>query len=87
MSAYCPETMKQVSALQSSFQKVNRILLQSPSERDSRLRWPMDGPKEIVDEMMEALRYTSAVTGLSFVANLPEELQAIYDQPSVQRSL
>jgi hypothetical protein len=33
--------------------------------------------EEIVDELMEALRYTSAVTGPAFVSNLPEEVKAI----------
>lgn len=60
---YCPEIMKQVSALQASLEKVNRILLQNHLET-----CVLDAVKEgrsgqIVDELMESLKYTTAVTG------------------------
>lgn len=60
---YCPDIMKQVSALQGSLERVNRVLLQNHLEtcvahavRDGRT-------EEIVDELMETMRYTAAVTG------------------------
>jgi len=73
---YCPDVMKQVSALQSSLEKVNRILLQNHIETCVPAAVAAGRSEEIVDELMEALRYTSAVTGPSLYANLPEEVQA-----------
>ncbi|MCA1735611.1 MAG: metal-sensitive transcriptional regulator [Actinobacteria bacterium] len=74
---YCPDIMKQVSALQSSLEKVNRVLLQNHIETCVPVAVADGRAEEIVDELMEALRYTSAVTGPSFVSNLPEEVKAI----------
>lgn len=73
---YCPDIMKQVSALQSSLEKVNRVLLQNHIETCVPVAVADGRAEEIVDELMEALRYTSAVTGPSFVSNLPEEVKA-----------
>ncbi|MCH7668499.1 MAG: metal-sensitive transcriptional regulator [Acidobacteria bacterium] len=60
---YCPDVMKQVSAVQGSLEKVNRVLLQNHVEtcvmdavRENRV-------EQIVDELMETLRYTPGVTG------------------------
>ena len=72
---YCPEVMKQVSALQSSLERVNRILLQNHIETCVPVAVADGRGEEMVDELMEALRYTSAVTGPSF-ANLSEEVKA-----------
>ena len=60
---YCADVMKQVSALQGSLEKVNRVLLQNHLET-----CVMEAVKEgrseaIVDELMETIRYTAAVTG------------------------
>jgi DNA-binding FrmR family transcriptional regulator len=74
---YCPDIMKQVSALQSSLEKVNRVLLQNHIETCVPVAVADGRAEEIVDELMEALRYTSAVTGPAFVSNLPEEVKAI----------
>jgi len=74
---YCPDIMKQVSALQSSLEKVNRILLQNHIETCVPEAVAGGRAEEIVDELMEALRYTSAVTGPSFVASQPEEVKAV----------
>lgn len=60
---YCPDIMKQVSALQSSLERVNRILLQNHMETCV-LEAVADGRSEqIVDELMETLKYTPAITG------------------------
>jgi DNA-binding FrmR family transcriptional regulator len=60
---YCVDVMKQISALQSSLERVNRVLLQGHLEtcvvdaiKDGR-------GQEIVEELMETLKYTEAVTG------------------------
>ena len=73
---YCPEVMKQVSALQASLEKVNRILLQNHIETCVPVAVAGGRSEEIVDELMEALRYTSAVTGPSLTSNPPEEVKA-----------
>ena len=61
--AYCPEVMKQLSAVQGSLARVSRLVLRNHLEtcvteamRDGR-------GAEIVDELMEALRYEPSVTG------------------------
>ncbi len=60
---YCPDIMKQVSALQGSLEGVNRVLLENHVET-----CVMHGVKEgrtaeIVDELLETIRYTPAITG------------------------
>lgn len=60
---YCPDIMKQVSALQGSLEKVNRVLLANHVETCV-LHAVEDGRTDlIVDELMETLRYTPALTG------------------------
>ena len=60
---YCPQVMKQVSALQSSLERVNRVLLQNHLETCVP-RAVSDGRSdEIVHELLETLKYTAAVTG------------------------
>ena len=60
---YCPEVMKQVSALQGSLEKVNRILLQNHIETCVMHAVQEGRSEEIVDELLESLRYTNKVTG------------------------
>ena len=60
---YCPEIMKQVSALQSSLERVNRILLQNHLETCVPRAMEENRGLEIVEELMETLKYTAAVTG------------------------
>jgi DNA-binding FrmR family transcriptional regulator len=60
---YCPDIMKQVSAVQGSLEKVNRVLLQNHVETCV-LDAVAEGRSEhIVDELLETLKYTQAVTG------------------------
>ena len=60
---YCPDIMKQVSALEGSLEKVNRVLLQNHVEKCV-MHAVEDGRSgQIVDELMETLRYTPSVTG------------------------
>ena len=60
---YCPDIMKQVSALEGSLEKVNRVLLQNHVETCV-MHAVEDGRSgQIVDELMETLRYTPSVTG------------------------
>jgi DNA-binding FrmR family transcriptional regulator len=70
---YCPQVLKQVSALQASLERCNRILLQNHLETCVP-RAIADGRSEqIVDELMESLKYTAAVTGPAH--SLPEEVE------------
>lgn len=60
---YCPEIMKQVSAVQGSLEKTNRILLQNHLETCVIHAVAEGRTGEIVDELMETLKYTPVVTG------------------------
>ncbi len=60
---YCPDIMKQVSALQGSLERVNRVLLQNHLETCVTHAIAEGRTAEIVDELMETMRYTAAVTG------------------------
>ena len=60
---YCPEVMKQVSALQASLERVNRILLQNHLETCVPTAIAEDRGEAIVAELLETLKYTAAVTG------------------------
>ena len=60
---YCPQIMKQVSALQGSLERVNRILLQNHLETCVPRAIREDRADEVVEELLESLKYTAAVTG------------------------
>lgn len=60
---YCPDIMKQVSALQGSLEKVNRVLLENHVETCVLHAVEEGRTSEIVDELMETLRYTPTLTG------------------------
>ena len=60
---YCPDIMKQVSALQGSLEKVNRVLLQNHVETCVLHAVEEGRSGQVVDELLETLRYTPAVTG------------------------
>jgi DNA-binding FrmR family transcriptional regulator len=60
---YCPQILKQVSALQGSLERVNRVLLQNHLETCVPQAVSEGRAEEIIEELLEALRYTAAVTG------------------------
>jgi DNA-binding FrmR family transcriptional regulator len=60
---YCPDIMKQVSAVQGSLEGVNRILLQNHVETCVLHHVQSGHSEQVVDELMETLRYTPGVTG------------------------
>ena len=62
---YCPDTMKQVSALQGSLERVNRVLLQNHLETCVQHAIAEGRTPQIVDELMETMKYTAAITGPS----------------------
>ena len=62
---YCPKVMKQVSAMQGALEKVNRVLLQNHLETCVPQAIEEGRSEMVVEELMETLRYTAAVTGPS----------------------
>ncbi len=60
---YCPQVMKQVSALQGSLERVNRVLLQNHLETCVPRAIAEKRGDEIVEELLESLKYTAAITG------------------------
>lgn len=60
---YCPEVMKQISALQASLEKANRIMLQNHLETCVITAVAEGRTEQIVDELMETMKYTAALTG------------------------
>ena len=60
---YCPEIMKQVSALQASLERVNRVVLRNHLETCVVEAVAEGRADDVVDELMETMKYTGAVTG------------------------
>ncbi len=54
---YCPDIMKQVSALQGSLEGVNRVLLQNHVETCVLDHVKEGRSEQVVDELLETLRY------------------------------
>ena len=59
---YCPEVMKQLSAVQGSLERASRIVLRNHLETCVAAAMVAGRTDEIVDELMEALRYDRTVT-------------------------
>jgi len=59
---YCPDLMKQLSAVQGSLERANRIVLRNHLETCVAAAMVAGRADEIVDELMEALRYDRTVT-------------------------
>ena len=63
---YCPDIMKQVAALQSSLERVNRVLLRNHLETCvSEAILGGDG-KAKISELLESLRFNSSLTDLRY---------------------
>ncbi len=60
---YCPEVMKQLSAVQGSLERASRIVLRNHLETCVAAAMVAGRTDEIVDELMEALRYDRVATG------------------------
>ena len=61
--SYCPDVMKQLSAVQGSLERASRIVLRNHLETCVAAAMAAGRTDEIVDELMEALRYDRIVTG------------------------
>ncbi len=62
---YCPDVMKQLSAVQGSLERASRIVLRNHLETCVAAAMVAGRTDEIVDELMEALRFDRTVTGPS----------------------
>lgn len=59
---YCPDLMKQLSAVQGSLERASRIVLQNHLETCVAAAMVAGRTDEIVEELMEARRYDRTVT-------------------------
>lgn len=71
---YCPEIMKQLSAVQGSLERASRIVLQNHLETCVAAAMVAGRTDEIVEELMEALRYDRISTGPTSELPLAEEV-------------
>jgi DNA-binding FrmR family transcriptional regulator len=61
--AYCPDLMKQLAAVQGSLERASRLVLRNHLETCVAAAVQAGRTAEIVDELMEALRYDRIATG------------------------
>ena len=61
--AYCPDVMKQLSAVQGSLERASRLVLRNHLETCVADAMQAGRGDEIVDELMEALRFDRIATG------------------------
>lgn len=73
---YCPDLMKQMSAVQGSLERASRIVLQNHLETCVAAAMVAGRTDEIVAELMEALRYDRTVTAPGPELALTKEDQA-----------
>lgn len=62
---YCPDVMKQLSAIQGSLEGANRVMLRNHLETCVAAAMAAGRTDAIVDELMDALRYERTATGPS----------------------
>jgi CsoR family transcriptional regulator, copper-sensing transcriptional repressor len=62
---YCPDIMKQLSAVQGSLERASRLVLRNHLETCVAAAMQAGRVEEIVDELMEALRFDRTTTGPS----------------------
>ena len=61
--AYCPDVMKQLSAVQGQLEGVSRLVLRNHLETCVAAAMAAGRTEEIVEELMEALRFDRVTTG------------------------
>lgn len=61
--AYCPDVMKQLSAIQGQIEGASRLVLRNHLETCVATAMAAGRTEEIVDELMEALRFDRVTTG------------------------
>ena len=70
--AYCVEVMKQLSALQGSIERANRLLLQNHLETCFANAVADGEGQAAVAELVDALKFSPALTGADFAGGLAE---------------
>jgi DNA-binding FrmR family transcriptional regulator len=71
--AYCVDVMKQLSAVQGSLEASSRAMLRNHLETCVAEAMRSGRTSEIVDELMDALRYDRISTGPTPAAPIPEQ--------------
>ena len=61
--AYCVDVMKQLSAIQGALERASRVMLRNHFETCVADAMRQGRSEQIVDELMEALRYDRVATG------------------------
>ena len=61
--AYCPDVMKQLSAVQGQLEAANRVVLRNHLETCVAAAMTAGQTEEIVDELLDALRFDRITTG------------------------
>jgi DNA-binding FrmR family transcriptional regulator len=61
--AYCVDVMKQISAVQSSLERANRVMLHNHLETCFSTEVLEGRGQEAIDELIDALKFTPALTG------------------------
>src|SRR5438045_5077736 len=61
--AYCPDVMKQLSAVQGQLEGASRLVLRNHLETCVAAAMAAGRTEEIVDELLEALRFDRVTTG------------------------
>jgi DNA-binding FrmR family transcriptional regulator len=61
--AYCVDLMKQVSAIQSSLERVNRVILRNHLETCFSEAVSGGHGKAAIDELVDAVKFSGALTG------------------------
>ena len=70
--AYCVDVMKQLSALQASIERANRLLLQNHLETCFAKAVAGGEGEAAVAELVDALKFSPALTGADLAAGLAE---------------
>ena len=74
--AYCPDVMKQLSAVQGQLEAASRLVLRNHLETCVAAAMVAGRTEEIVDELLEALRFDRITTGPDRSHEAVEAVQA-----------
>ncbi len=74
--AYCPDVMKQLSAVQGSVQQANRRVLRNHLETCVAEAMRAGRTEQVVDELMEALRFDPGPVAPAPAGTTPTEVRA-----------
>lgn len=69
----CPEVMKQLSAVQGSLERASRIVLRNHLETCVASAMASGNAEEIVEDLVEALRYDRVATGPAAELAIPSD--------------